>query len=126
MVAMYLQSVVNGAVTFAPVKAASAAITFYQKINLFSHEHTQSPAVCIVREAAMRRFGLNAKNRKEFFKWEQAVKFAEAYGSRQQGYCHLVVGTMVVVMFGRMCIYDDAPASCGGTSASRWTGARSR
>jgi hypothetical protein len=34
--AMYLQSVVNGAKTFAPVKAASAAIAFYQKINLFS------------------------------------------------------------------------------------------
>ena len=28
-VAMYLQSVVNGAKTFAPVKAASAAIAFY-------------------------------------------------------------------------------------------------
>ena len=28
-VAMYLQSVVNGAVTFAPVKAASTAIALY-------------------------------------------------------------------------------------------------
>ena len=79
-VAMYLQSVVNGAGTFAPVKAASAAIAFYQKINLFSHEPTKSPAVCIVREAAIRRFGLNAKNRKEPFECEQVVKFAEAYG----------------------------------------------
>ena len=46
---------VNGAKTFAPVKAASAAIAFYQKINLFSHEPTQSSAVNIVREAAARR-----------------------------------------------------------------------
>jgi hypothetical protein len=61
---MYLQSMVNGAGTIAPVKAASAAIAFYQKINIFSHGHAQSPAVCIVREAAIRRFGLNAKNRK--------------------------------------------------------------
>jgi hypothetical protein len=39
-VAMYLQSVMNDAKTFAPVKAASAAIASYQKINLFSHEPT--------------------------------------------------------------------------------------
>jgi integrase len=106
--AMYLQSVENGAKTFAPVKAASAAFAFYQKINLFRHEPTQSPAVCLVREAAIRRFGLNPKNRKEPFEWAQVVKFAEAYGSRQQGYCHLVVATIVVVMFGGMCRYDDA------------------
>ncbi len=106
---VYLQSVVNGAKAFAPVKAASAAIAFYQKNNLFSHEPTQSPAVCLVREVAIRRFGLNAKNRKEPFEWTQVVKFVEAYGSRQQGYCHLVVATIVVVMFiGGMCRYDDA------------------
>ncbi len=36
-VALYLQSVANAAKTFAPVKAASSAIAFYQKINLFTH-----------------------------------------------------------------------------------------
>ena len=36
------------------------------------------------------------------------VKFAEAYGSLQHGYCHLVVATISVVMFGAMCRYDDA------------------
>ena len=36
------------------------------------------------------------------------VKFAEAYGSLQQGYCHLVVATIVVIMFSLMCRYDDA------------------
>jgi hypothetical protein len=105
---MYLQSVVNRAKTFAPVKAASAVISFYQKINIFSHEPTQTPAVCLVREAAIRRFGLNAKNRKEPFEWAQVFLFAETYGSRQQGYCHLVVATIVVVMFGGMCRFDDA------------------
>jgi hypothetical protein len=30
----------NGAKTLVPVKAASAAIAFYQKINLFDHEPT--------------------------------------------------------------------------------------
>jgi integrase len=105
---MYLQSVANGEKTFAPVKAASAAIAFNQNINLFSHEPTQSPAVCLVREAAIWRFGLNPKNRKEPFEWAQVLKFAEAYGSRQQGYYHLVVATIAVVMFGGMCRYDDA------------------
>ena len=116
-VALYLQAVMNGAKTFAPVKAASAAIAFYQKINLFSHEPTQSPAVCVVRSAAMRRFGLNTSNRKEPFEWAQVVSFAEAYGVRHQGYCHLVIATMAVVMFGGMCRYDDA-------SGLRWRNVR--
>ncbi len=62
--ALYMQSVTNNAKTFAPVKAASAAIAFFQKTNLFDHEPTESPAACLVRSAAMRKFGLNAKNRK--------------------------------------------------------------
>jgi hypothetical protein len=105
---MYLQSVANGAKTFAPLKAASAAIAFYQKITLFSHEPTQSPAVNIVREAAVRQCGLNPKNRKEPFEWVNVVKFAEAYGARAQGYHHLVVAAISVVMFDGMCRYDDA------------------
>jgi hypothetical protein len=84
-VAMYLQSVVNGAKSFAPVKSASAAIAFFQKVNLFDHEPTQCPAACLVRNSAMRRFGLNPKNRKEPFEWENVVLFAEAYGVRHQG-----------------------------------------
>ena len=64
-VALYVQAVMNGAKTFAPVKAASAAIAFYQKINIFYHEPAQSMAAYLVRSAATRRFSLNAKNRKE-------------------------------------------------------------
>ena len=70
----------NGAKTFTPVKAASAAIAFFHKTNLFDHEPTQSPAAFVVRSAAMRKFGLNSKNRKEPFEWDQVVDFAEAYG----------------------------------------------
>ena len=61
--ALYLQAVRNGAKMFASLKAASTAIAFDQKINLFNHEPTQSPAACLVRSATTRRFGLNAKNR---------------------------------------------------------------
>ena len=40
---------------------------------------------------------------------EQVVSFVEAYyGVRHEGYCHLVVATMAIVMFGGMCRYDDA------------------
>ena len=84
------------------MKAASAAIAFYQKINLFDHEPTQSPAVCLARGAAMRKFGLNPKNRKEPFEWEQAVSCVEDYGVQHQGYCHFVVAMMTIVMFGGM------------------------
>ncbi len=65
-----MQSVANAAKTFAPGKASSSAKAFYKNINLFTHEPAQSPAVCIVRSAAMRRFGLNTVNRKESFQWE--------------------------------------------------------
>ena len=34
--------------------------------------------------------------------------YAEAYGVRQQGYCHLVVASMAVIIFGAMCRYEDA------------------
>ena len=56
----------------------------------------------------MRNFGMNTKNRKEPFDWEQVVDFAVAYGVRHQGNCHLMVATMAIVMFGGMCWYDDA------------------
>ena len=36
------------------------------------------------------------------------MDFAEAYDVRHQGYCHLVVATMAVIMFGGMFRYDDA------------------
>ncbi len=90
------------------MKATSAAIAFYQKINLFAHESTQSPTVCIIRNAAMRKFGLDAKSQKETFEWDDVVNFAVAFGIRQQGYCHLVVASMAVLMIGGMCRYDDA------------------
>ncbi len=45
------------------------------------------------------------------------VLFAEAYGVRQQRYCHLVVAWMAAVVFGAMCKYDDA-------SGLRWRNIR--
>ncbi len=83
LVALYLQSVVNDAKSFAPVKTPSAVIAFFQKVNLFNHEPTRSPSACLVRPAAMRKFGLNPKNRKEPFEWDNVVLIAEAYGVRQ-------------------------------------------
>ena len=65
----------NTAKTFAPVKAASAAIAFYLKINLFDHEPTQSQALCVVRGAVVRKFGLNTNNQEESFEWGKVVDF---------------------------------------------------
>jgi len=67
-VTLYLQSVMNGAKTFAPVKTASATIAFYQKINLFYYKPNQSLAVCLVWGAATRKFGIYSETRKEPFK----------------------------------------------------------
>jgi hypothetical protein len=106
-VALYLRSVVERSKSYAPVKSHSAAIAFYQKVNLFGHLPTRSPAVNMVRQAAARQFGLGTRNRKEPFTWEQVVAFAQVYGVNSRGYCHLVVASMAVVMFGAMCRYDD-------------------
>ena len=35
------------------------------------------------------------------------MAFALGYGVYIWGYCHLVVASMLVVMFGGMCMYDD-------------------
>jgi hypothetical protein len=112
MVALYLQLVVERANTFAPVKSASSAIAYFQKINLQHHLPTQSPTVGIVRQAASRKFGLTPKGRKEPFQWAQAVTFALEYGGNNRGYCHLVVASIEVVMFGGMCRYDVANRLC--------------
>ncbi len=90
------------------MKSASAAIAFFQKVNLYNHLPTQSPLVGMVRQAATRKFGLTPKGRKEHFQWTQVVSFSPAYGVHNQGYCHLVVASMAVVMFGGMCKYNDA------------------
>jgi hypothetical protein len=98
-VAFYLQSVADGAKPFALVESHSAAIAFFQKVNLFNHLPTQSPAVCMVRQARIRKFGLSPKNRKAPFKWADIVMLATAYGVLQQGYCHLVFTSVAVLMF---------------------------
>jgi hypothetical protein len=52
---------------------------------------------------------LNTYNQKEPFEWDQVVDLSVAYGVRQhKGYCHLVVATMMVIMLGGICRYDDA------------------
>ncbi len=98
----------NNAKTFGLVKAASAAIALHQKINLFAHELTQSPAMCIVRSAAIIFFGLNAKSQTELFAWDDVVRFAVAYGVWQQSSCHMVMETMAVLIISGMCRYDYA------------------
>ncbi len=50
---------------------------------------------------------MSPKNRKAAFKWAEVVMFATAYGVLQQGYCHLVISSMAVLMFGDMCRYSD-------------------
>jgi len=39
--------------------------------------------------------------------WADVVMFATAYEVMRQGYCHLVVSSMAVLMFGGMCRYAD-------------------
>ncbi len=88
---LYLQSVVEKANTFAPVKSASSAIAYFQKINLQHHLPTRSPMVGMVRQAASRKFGLTPKGRKEPCRLAQVVAFVLEYGVNNRGYCYMVV-----------------------------------
>jgi hypothetical protein len=106
-VALYLRSVVERSRSYAPVKSPSDAIAFYQKVNMFGHLPTRSPAVNMVRQAVAKHFGLGTRNRREPFSWDHVVVFALVQGVNNRGYCHLVVAAMAVVMFGAMCRYDD-------------------
>ncbi len=85
-VAMNLLVVMDRAKTFAPIKSASAAIAFYQMVNLYSHNPTMAPKACMARRAAARKFGLSHLGRKAQFQWAQLMLFAEAYGVTEQGY----------------------------------------
>jgi len=66
-----------------------------------------APEVCMARTAATRKFGLSAKRVKEPFLWFHLVDFGLLYDNRNQGYCHLVVSTMAIFLFGAMCRYSD-------------------
>jgi len=100
--------VVERANISAPVKSASAAIAYFQKIHMQHNLPTQSPTVGMVRQEASRQFGLTPKGRNRPFQWAKIVAFAQEYGVKYRGYYHMVVSCMAVVMFGGMCRYDDA------------------
>jgi hypothetical protein len=93
--------------SFSTVKSASASIAFLHTINLFTNHPTMAPEVCMVRTAAARKFGLSAKRVNEPFLWFQLVDLALLYGNQNQGYCHLVVSTRIILSFGAMCRYSD-------------------
>ena len=69
-VALYLKHVADEASSFPVVKSTSAAITYYQKINLYHHHPTVSHRVSFVRNAVMRRLALAPRSRKNPSQWE--------------------------------------------------------
>ena len=84
-VAIYLQTLVERANTFTPVKSASAAIAYFKKINLQHHLPTKSPTVGMARQATSRKFGLMPKGRKEPFQWALVVAFTLEYVVNNRG-----------------------------------------
>ena len=108
--ALYLAHVAEGASSFAVVKTASAAIAYYQKINLFEHNPTVSPLAAFVRAAFARRLGTAPKQRKAPFLWTDVMRFAVAYLSGRPAYCHRVVVTFCIISFGGMCRFGELAA----------------
>ena len=76
---MYLQLLAERSNSYSPFKKASAAIAFFQKVNLFHHLPARALAVEMVRQAAIRKFGTAPKKRKTPFIWKNVVAFAKAY-----------------------------------------------
>jgi hypothetical protein len=108
-VALYLQHVADSASSFSAVKSASAAIAYFQRINLFSHEPTMGQLASFVRNAAMRRLGLAPRSRKTPFTWDDILRFARTrLSSDNPPYCYLVVVTLCAVSFGGLCRFSVA------------------
>ena len=105
--ALYFNSLMDNANSLSTIKSASASIVFFHKINVFTNHPTMAPNNCMVRNAAVRKFGLSAKRLKEPFLWSQLVDFPALYDSQNQGYYHLVVATMAILSFGAICRYSD-------------------
>jgi integrase len=110
-VALYLANVAERATSFAVIKSASAAIAYFQKINLFEHNPTISPLASFVRAAFARRLGTAPKRRKAPFLWADVMRFATAYLSGSPAYCHLVVVTCCIISFGGMCRFGELVAT---------------
>ena len=97
------------AVSFSAVKSASAAIAYFQRINLYSHNPTMGQLASFVRNAVMRRLGLAPRSRKTPFTWDDILRFARArLSSENPPYCYLVVVTLCAVSFGGVCRFSDA------------------
>ncbi len=84
---------------FQTIKSASASITFIHKIILYTNHPTMAPEVCMIRTAAGKKKFLSAKRAKEPFLWFQLVDVVLLYGNQNQGYCHLDVATMTILLF---------------------------
>ena len=109
--ALYLAHVAERATSFAVIKSASAAIAYFQKINLFEHNPTISPLASFVRAAFARRLGTAPRRRKAPFLWVDVMRFATAYLSGSPAYCHLVVVTCCIISFGGMCRFGELVAT---------------
>jgi hypothetical protein len=103
-VALYLLHVAEGASSFAAIKTTSAAIAYYQKINLFEHNPTISHLASFVRAAFARRLGTAPKQRKAPFLWADVMRFAVAYLTGHPAYCHLAVVPSVLFVLV-VCVY---------------------
>ena len=107
-VALFLQQVADEAQSFSVIKLASAAIAYYQKINLFDHNPTIGPLASFVRKSAMRRLGLAPLRRKAPFQWSDIARLvASTICGARTPYCRLVVVTFCVITYGGMCRYSD-------------------
>jgi len=75
-VTLYLQSVVERAKTFAPVKSASVVVAYFQKINMQYHLPTYTITYDGDGEASsLAQVRAYVKGKKGAFQWAQVVAF---------------------------------------------------
>jgi integrase len=99
---------VGKGLTFAPVKAASAAISTAHDLAGFGSSITAHPTVRCVRSAAQRILGMVPTNRKRPLPMSMAVRAAAALATAQAATADLLLATYIMVCFTGFLRYSDA------------------
>lgn len=106
-VALFLQQRLEDSRTYAPVKAASAAIAMMHKVNAFDHRPTATLLPSLVRRAARRKFGIAATRDKEPLLWRDVMQLA-VHCAPTRPLCWACIALAALVCFAGFCRYNDA------------------
>jgi integrase len=107
VVAVFLHVAAKSAASYAPVKAASAAISTHLELRGVEERPTKSPICKAVRAAAKRRLGAAVQRRKEPLTVEVLVPIVEVLAPTGAPLHNLMLATYVMVSYAGFLRFND-------------------